>query len=88
VRGQRGQLEKRPARVDQALDPLAREQLPPLPVAIDRGRPTARAGPLQLGLEIRHQLGHPLAIPDEVIRGGVEMTRDAGHGPKSTVMCG
>jgi PAS domain S-box-containing protein len=34
------------------------------------------------------QLPHPLAVSEVVIRGGVEMTRDAGHGPQITVTIG
>jgi len=86
--GERGELEEGPAGVDQPLDPLARQELPALLVAVDRRLAAAGPGSLELGLEVGHQLGHPLAVSEEVIRGGVEMTRDAGHGPKGTQMCG
>ena len=79
VRSERRELEERPARIDEALDPLAGEQLSALPVALDRGLPAAGPGLVELRVEILDQLGHSLAISDVVIRGGVEMTRNAGH---------
>ena len=85
VGGERRELEERPAGIDQALDPLAGEQLPALLVALDGGPAAARPGPLQLRLQVGDQLAHPLPVSEVVIRGGVEMTRDAGHDRQITV---
>ena len=86
--GERGELEKRPAGIDQPLDPLAREQLPALAVPVDRDPAAARPGPFQLRLQVVDQLAHPFPVSEVVIRGGVEMTRNAGHDRQITVTIG
>ena len=88
VRRERRELQEGAAGVDEPLDPLAGEQLAALLVALHGVRAAARPGPLELGLEVADQLPHPLAVSEVVIRGGIEMTRDAGHGPQSTVTIG
>ena len=85
---ERCELQKGAAGIDEPLDPLAGEQLAALLVALHGVPAAARPGPLELGLEVADQLPHPLAVSEVVIRGGVEMTRDAGHGPQITVTIG
>ena len=79
VRGQRRELEEGRAGVDQALDPLAGEQLAAGVVALDRRLAAAGAGALEVAVELGDELAHVLAVAPELVRVGVEMAGDARH---------
>ena len=79
VGGQGRELEERRAGVDQALDPLACEQLAAGVMALDGGLAAACANALQVPLELRHQPVHALAIALVVLGAGVKVAGDARH---------
>ncbi len=79
VSRERRELQERRARVDQALDPLAGEQLAAGVVALDGSHAAACADALKVAVQLRHQPVHALAIALVGLRAGVEMAGDTRH---------
>jgi hypothetical protein len=76
---ERGELEERRTGVDEALDPLAGEQLAAGMVALDGPFSASGADQFQVALELRDQVAHVLAIAQELVGAGVEVAGDPRH---------
>src|SRR5262249_20305178 len=77
---ERVQLEEGRVRVDQAVDPLARGELPARAVSLD-GFLAAAAGDLLRALpELAAEAGHPLAPLGELVRTALDVRGQDGHG--------
>ena len=79
-RGQRRDLEEGRARVEQALDAVARQQLAARQVLLARVVAAAQRDLLELGVQVVHQQAHRRGVGLEVFRAGVQLGRESGHG--------
>jgi len=79
-RRQRANLQKGRAGVEQALHPLAWEELAPCGVAFTRSRPPAQGRLGLLRAQVVHHGLHGLGMGLEFVAAGVELGGEDGHG--------